>query len=92
MNELGERRDDVAVPALAQAQAEIDVIVGDGKVGLIEAAGLRVIQIDEPALREGLPLRAAGRDTYLDWAVECFRLASAGEFAVSNSVEGKIGG
>ncbi len=44
----------------------------------LEAAGLRVIQVDEPALREGLPLRAAERKGYLDWATECFRLATAG--------------
>ncbi len=44
----------------------------------LEAAGIRVIQIDEPALREGLPLRRADWDVYLDWAVECFRLATSG--------------
>lgn len=36
------------------------------------------MQIDEPAFREGLPLRAADRPEYLRWAVACFRLASAG--------------
>jgi 5-methyltetrahydropteroyltriglutamate--homocysteine methyltransferase len=44
----------------------------------LEAAGIRVIQIDEPALREGLPLRHADWQNYLDWAVLCFRLASSG--------------
>ncbi len=44
----------------------------------LEAAGIRIIQIDEPALREGLPLRAADRAAYLEWAVESFRLASSG--------------
>ncbi|MEX2157114.1 MAG: 5-methyltetrahydropteroyltriglutamate--homocysteine S-methyltransferase [Gemmatimonadales bacterium] len=44
----------------------------------LEAAGLRVIQIDEPALREGLPLRRAEWGTYLEWAVNAFRLATAG--------------
>lgn len=44
----------------------------------LEAAGLRVIQIDEPALREGLPLRRADRSSYLSWAIACFRIASAG--------------
>jgi 5-methyltetrahydropteroyltriglutamate--homocysteine methyltransferase len=48
------------------------------EVADLEAHGIRVIQIDEPALREGLPLRAADWDKYLAWAVECFRLASAG--------------
>ncbi len=44
----------------------------------LERAGIRVIQIDEPALREGLPLRRADWDAYLAWAVECFRLAASG--------------
>jgi 5-methyltetrahydropteroyltriglutamate--homocysteine methyltransferase len=44
----------------------------------LEAAGIRLIQIDEPALREGLPLRAAEREAYLGWAVESFRIASSG--------------
>ena len=44
----------------------------------LEAAGLRVIQVDEPALRELLPLRAAGRADYLAWAIDAFRLATGG--------------
>ncbi|CAM3351677.1 5-methyltetrahydropteroyltriglutamate--homocysteine S-methyltransferase [Halomonas lysinitropha] len=44
----------------------------------LEAAGIRAIQIDEPALREGLPLRRAEWQGYLDWAVESFRLAASG--------------
>jgi 5-methyltetrahydropteroyltriglutamate--homocysteine methyltransferase len=44
----------------------------------LENAGCRVIQIDEPALREGLPLRKADTAEYLKWAVDCFRLASSG--------------
>src|SRR6266699_134678 len=44
----------------------------------LEAAGIRVIQIDEPALREGLPLRRAEWPGYLEWAVNAFRLATAG--------------
>jgi 5-methyltetrahydropteroyltriglutamate--homocysteine methyltransferase len=44
----------------------------------LEAAGVPVIQIDEPALREGLPLRRAAWAEYLDWAVDAFRLATAG--------------
>jgi 5-methyltetrahydropteroyltriglutamate--homocysteine methyltransferase len=44
----------------------------------LEAAGVDIIQIDEPALREGLPLRTRDWKTYLDWAVEAFRLATAG--------------
>ena len=44
----------------------------------LEAAGAKVIQIDEAALREGLPLRRADWDSYLRWAVECFRLTASG--------------
>ncbi|MCY3887137.1 MAG: 5-methyltetrahydropteroyltriglutamate--homocysteine S-methyltransferase [Chloroflexi bacterium] len=44
----------------------------------LEAAGIRVIQIDEPALREGLPLRRAQWAAYLEWAVASFRLVAAG--------------
>ena len=44
----------------------------------LEQAGVRVIQIDEPAIREGLPLRRADWQAYLDWAVDCFRLSTAG--------------
>lgn len=44
----------------------------------LEAAGCQVIQIDEPALREGLPLRKADKEEYLRWAVDAFRLSSAG--------------
>ncbi|WKD48785.1 5-methyltetrahydropteroyltriglutamate--homocysteine S-methyltransferase [Microbulbifer spongiae] len=39
----------------------------------LEAAGIGIIQIDEPALREGVPLRAAGHADYFAWAVGCFR-------------------
>ncbi|HPC96337.1 MAG TPA: 5-methyltetrahydropteroyltriglutamate--homocysteine S-methyltransferase [Sedimentisphaerales bacterium] len=44
----------------------------------LEAAGIRVVQIDEPAIREGLPLRRSERPEYLDWAVKAFRLATCG--------------
>ncbi len=44
----------------------------------LEAAGCKAIQIDEAALREGLPLRERDWPAYLDWAVDCFRLAAAG--------------
>jgi 5-methyltetrahydropteroyltriglutamate--homocysteine methyltransferase len=44
----------------------------------LDAAGIKFVQIDEPALREGLPLRRADWEAYLRWAVECFRLAAAG--------------
>jgi 5-methyltetrahydropteroyltriglutamate--homocysteine methyltransferase len=48
------------------------------EVADLEAAGITVIQVDEPALRETLPLRRADRAEYLSWAVESFRLATAG--------------
>ncbi|WP_294042173.1 5-methyltetrahydropteroyltriglutamate--homocysteine S-methyltransferase [Thiolapillus sp.] len=44
----------------------------------LEQAGIRVIQIDEAALREGLPLRKADWRDYLDWAVESFRITAGG--------------
>tara|TARA_Y100000780_G_scaffold48926_1_gene40836 strand:- start:1123 stop:3414 length:2292 start_codon:yes stop_codon:yes gene_type:complete len=44
----------------------------------LEKAGVRIIQIDEAALREGLPLRRTQWQAYLDWAVECFRITANG--------------
>ncbi|MET4159864.1 5-methyltetrahydropteroyltriglutamate--homocysteine S-methyltransferase [Agromyces sp. PvR057] len=44
----------------------------------LEAAGIRIIQVDEPALRELLPLKLADQPAYLDWSVGSFRLATAG--------------
>ncbi|MDQ0619229.1 5-methyltetrahydropteroyltriglutamate--homocysteine S-methyltransferase [Arthrobacter globiformis] len=44
----------------------------------LEAAGIKIIQVDEPALRELLPLRKADQAAYLDWSVNSFRLATAG--------------
>ena len=44
----------------------------------LEAAGIRIIQIDEPAIREGLPLRRADWPQYLEWSINAFRLASSG--------------
>ncbi len=48
------------------------------EVSDLERAGIAIIQIDEPALREGLPLRTSDWPAYLRWAVRCFRIASAG--------------
>jgi len=48
------------------------------EVADLEAAGTPVIQVDEPALREGLPLRRAEWDDYLEWAVNAFRLTTGG--------------
>ncbi|MDR6923562.1 5-methyltetrahydropteroyltriglutamate--homocysteine S-methyltransferase [Chryseobacterium sp. 2987] len=44
----------------------------------LEKAGIRVIQIDEPAIREGLPLRKSDWQSYLKWAVEAFRISASG--------------
>jgi 5-methyltetrahydropteroyltriglutamate--homocysteine methyltransferase len=48
------------------------------EVADLERAGIRVIQVDEPAIREGLPLRRENWNAYLDWAVYCFRVATSG--------------
>ncbi|HVI99680.1 MAG TPA: 5-methyltetrahydropteroyltriglutamate--homocysteine S-methyltransferase [Sphingomonas sp.] len=48
------------------------------EVADLEKAGAKAIQIDEAALREGLPLRRRDWQQYLDWAVDCFRLCAAG--------------
>lgn len=68
-------RDDVHQSVQAQ---QLALALRDEVLDL-EAAGINVIQVDEPALREGLPLRAGKeRDDYLQWAVKSFRLATAG--------------
>jgi 5-methyltetrahydropteroyltriglutamate--homocysteine methyltransferase len=48
------------------------------EVGDLERAGIKVIQIDEPAIREGLPLKREQWPAYLAWAVRAFRVASSG--------------
>ncbi len=58
-------------------RAQIALAIRDETLDL-EVAGIRAIQIDEPALREGLPLRRADWDDYLSAAVDAFRLASSG--------------
>ena len=67
-------RDDVSRELACR---QIALAIRDEVVDL-EAAGAKIIQIDEAALREGLPLRRADWDAYLDWAVECFRLTASG--------------
>ncbi|MGI5283010.1 5-methyltetrahydropteroyltriglutamate--homocysteine S-methyltransferase [Nonomuraea polychroma] len=44
----------------------------------LEAAGVSIVQVDEPALRELLPLRRAAQDEYLEWAVAAYRRATSG--------------
>ena len=56
---------------------QIALAIRDEVVDL-EKAGIKVIQIDEPAIREGLPLRKAEREEYLDKAVEAFRISASG--------------
>jgi 5-methyltetrahydropteroyltriglutamate--homocysteine methyltransferase len=48
------------------------------EVNDLETANISVIQIDEPAIREGLPLRQKDRAAYLDWAVKAFRISASG--------------
>lgn len=60
-----------------QTCRQIALAIRDEVVDL-EAAGAKIIQIDEAALREGLPLRRADWQPYLDWAVECFRITASG--------------
>ena len=47
------------------------------EVQALEKSGIKIIQIDEPAIREGLPLRKADQQEYLDWAVRAFRVSSS---------------
>lgn len=47
------------------------------EVQALEKAGIKIIQIDEPAIREGLPLRKADQQNYLNWAVRAFRVSSS---------------
>nr|WP_154645374.1 5-methyltetrahydropteroyltriglutamate--homocysteine S-methyltransferase [Thermodesulfobium narugense] len=43
----------------------------------LEKSGIKIIQIDEPAFREGLPLRKSNREKYIDWAIKSFRLTNS---------------
>lgn len=62
---------------LADTARQVALALRD-EVADLEAAGIAIVQVDEPALRELLPLRAAEQGDYLSWAVEAFRLATAG--------------
>ncbi|MFC6067084.1 5-methyltetrahydropteroyltriglutamate--homocysteine S-methyltransferase [Streptomyces ochraceiscleroticus] len=62
---------------LADTARQVALALRD-EVADLEAAGTAVIQVDEPALRETLPLRAADHAAYLAWATEAFRLATGG--------------
>jgi 5-methyltetrahydropteroyltriglutamate--homocysteine methyltransferase len=67
-------RDDLSAPEVAR---QVALALRD-EVADLHAAGIEVIQVDEPALRERLPLRAAARRDYLAWAVDAFTLATSG--------------
>jgi 5-methyltetrahydropteroyltriglutamate--homocysteine methyltransferase len=60
----------------AATTVQLALAIGDELVDL-QAAGTAVIQVDEPALREGLPLRRADRPGYLAWATRAFRLVTS---------------
>ena len=68
---------------LADTANQVALAIRDETVDL-QSAGIAVIQVDEPALRELLPLRDADKPAYLDWAVGSFRLATSG---VSDSTQ-----
>ena len=67
-------REDIAPHEQAR---QLALAIRDEVVDL-EAAGVRIVQIDEAAFREGLPLRKSGWQAYLDWATEAFRLSASG--------------
>ncbi|MBS2079372.1 5-methyltetrahydropteroyltriglutamate--homocysteine S-methyltransferase, partial [Mycobacterium tuberculosis] len=62
---------------LADTANQVALAIRDETVDL-QSAGIAVIQVDEPALRELLPLRRVDQDDYLRWAVGAFRLATSG--------------
>ncbi|KAF8845846.1 cobalamin-independent methionine synthase [Paxillus ammoniavirescens] len=64
------------VPRKLQSQ-QLALALRDEVIDL-EAAGIAAIQVDEPAIREGLPLRRSDWDEYLEWAVDTFKLSTAG--------------
>ncbi|WP_156413610.1 5-methyltetrahydropteroyltriglutamate--homocysteine S-methyltransferase [Lacimicrobium alkaliphilum] len=66
-------RDDLSREQVAR---QIALAVSDETEDLINA-GIKIIQIDEPAIREGMPVKHSQWQQYLDWAVACFRLACA---------------
>ncbi|MBF6329281.1 5-methyltetrahydropteroyltriglutamate--homocysteine S-methyltransferase [Nocardia transvalensis] len=62
---------------LADTARQVALAIRDETVDL-QSAGIRIVQVDEPALRELLPLRAEAQPDYLDWSVTAFRLATSG--------------
>ncbi|MEU1982388.1 5-methyltetrahydropteroyltriglutamate--homocysteine S-methyltransferase [Nocardia sp. NPDC019395] len=68
---------------LADSARQVALAIRDETVDL-QNAGIRIVQVDEPALRELLPLRRTDQQAYLDWSVGAFRLSTSG---VSDSVQ-----
>jgi 5-methyltetrahydropteroyltriglutamate--homocysteine methyltransferase len=62
---------------LAETANQVALALRD-EIADLEAAGIKVIQVDEPALRELLPLKKKDQPAYLDWSVGSFRLATSG--------------
>ncbi|MEU3476138.1 5-methyltetrahydropteroyltriglutamate--homocysteine S-methyltransferase [Rhodococcus sp. NPDC006774] len=62
---------------LAESADQIALAIRDETIDL-EAAGIRIVQVDEPALRELLPLRAKDTAAYLEWAVRSFKISTSG--------------
>ncbi|OZC93616.1 5-methyltetrahydropteroyltriglutamate--homocysteine S-methyltransferase [Rhodococcus sp. 06-412-2C] len=67
-------RDDIP---LAESAAQIALAIRDETIDL-EGAGIRIVQVDEPALRELLPLRSKDTTAYLEWAVRSFKISTSG--------------
>jgi len=62
---------------LAETARQVALALRD-EIADLEAAGIRIVQVDEPALRELLPLKRKDQAAYLDWSVGSFRLATSG--------------
>lgn len=62
---------------LADSANQVALAIRDETIDL-QSAGIAIIQVDEPALRELLPLRNADKSAYLKWAVDAFRLSTSG--------------
>lgn len=67
-------REDISRKQIAQ---QLALALRD-EVTDLQSAGINIIQIDEPAIREGLPLKKRDHDEYLKWAVDAFKISAAG--------------
>jgi len=66
-------REDITRKEIAQ---QLALVLRD-EVSDLQQAGINIIQIDEPAIREGLPIKKSDQKAYLDWAVEAFKISAA---------------